>query len=30
MSLCYLNGSFLPLAEAQISVLDRGFIFGSR
>jgi D-alanine transaminase len=25
---CYLNGRFLPLAEAQVSVLDRGFIFG--
>ena len=24
----YLNGQFLPLAEAKISVLDRGFIFG--
>ncbi len=24
----YLNGSFLPLAEARIPVLDRGFIFG--
>src|SRR5581483_7577611 len=24
----YLNGSFLPLREAHISVLDRGFIFG--
>lgn len=24
----YLNGSYLPLAEAQISVLDRGFLFG--
>jgi D-alanine transaminase len=24
----YLNGAFLPLAEAKISVLDRGFIFG--
>lgn len=24
----YLNGEFLPLAEAKISVLDRGFIFG--
>ena len=24
----YLNGGFLPLAEAKISVLDRGFIFG--
>jgi D-alanine transaminase len=28
MSVCYLNGVFLPLAEAQIPVLDRGFIFG--
>ena len=25
---CYLNGQFGPLAEAKISVLDRGFIFG--
>ncbi len=24
----YLNGIFLPIAEAKISVLDRGFIFG--
>ena len=24
----YLNGEFMPQAEAQISVLDRGFIFG--
>lgn len=24
----YLNGEFLPLAEARISVLDRGFLFG--
>ena len=24
----YLNGSFLPLEEAQISVMDRGFLFG--
>lgn len=24
----YLNGTFLPLAEAQVSVLDRGFLFG--
>jgi D-alanine transaminase len=24
----YLNGKFLPLAEAKVSVLDRGFIFG--
>jgi D-alanine transaminase len=27
-SLCYLNGEFLPLADARIPVLDRGFIFG--
>ena len=26
--LCFLNGEFLPLAEARIPVLDRGFIFG--
>lgn len=26
--LCYLNGEFLPLDEARVSVLDRGFIFG--
>ena len=24
----FLNGQFLPIAEAKISVLDRGFIFG--
>lgn len=24
----YLNGQFLPITEAKISVLDRGFIFG--
>lgn len=24
----YLNGRFLPLAEAKVSVLDRGFVFG--
>jgi len=24
----YLNGEFLPLADAKISVLDRGFVFG--
>jgi len=24
----YLNGEFLPLSEARVSVLDRGFIFG--
>jgi D-alanine transaminase len=27
-SLCYLNGRFVRLGDAQISVLDRGFIFG--
>ena len=24
----YLNGEFMPLEKAHISVLDRGFIFG--
>lgn len=28
VSICYLNGDYLPLAEARVSVLDRGFIFG--
>ena len=28
MTIAYLNGSFLPLEEATISVLDRGFLFG--
>ena len=28
MSRVYLNGSFLPLAEARVSVMDRGFLFG--
>ena len=27
-SLCYLNGEYLPLSEAKVSVLDRGFVFG--
>lgn len=26
--LCYLNGAYEPLAQAQVSVLDRGFVFG--
>lgn len=26
--LVYLNGKFIPLKKAQISVLDRGFLFG--
>ncbi len=25
---CYLNGTYTPLNEAKVSVLDRGFIFG--
>jgi D-alanine transaminase len=28
VSICYLNGTYQPLAEAKVSVLDRGFIFG--
>ena len=27
MSVAYLNGQFLPLSEARVSVLDRGFLF---
>ena len=27
-SICYLNGRLGPLCEANVSVLDRGFIFG--
>jgi D-alanine transaminase len=27
-SLCYLDGSYTPLRDAKVSVLDRGFIFG--
>jgi D-alanine transaminase len=27
-NLCFLNGEFLPLAEARVPVMDRGFIFG--
>ncbi|MBA3581664.1 MAG: D-amino acid aminotransferase [Gammaproteobacteria bacterium] len=27
MSIVYLNGQFLPLLDARISVLDRGFLF---
>ena len=26
-SLCFLNGDFLPIKDAKVSVLDRGFIF---
>lgn len=28
MSIVYLNGDFIPIEEARISVLDRGFLFG--
>lgn len=28
MPIVYLNGEFLPLEQAKLSVLDRGFIFG--
>lgn len=28
LPLCYLNGEFLPLAEARISPLDRSFLYG--
>jgi len=27
LPLCYLNGAYLPLTEARISPLDRGFLF---
>ncbi|MEJ7932770.1 D-amino-acid transaminase [Sphingobium sp. AN558] len=27
MSIAYLNGEYLPLADAHVSVLDRGFLF---
>ena len=28
MSKVYLNGDYVPIAEAKVSVLDRGFMFG--
>lgn len=28
MSLVHLNGAYLPIEEARVSVLDRGFLFG--
>ena len=28
MGLVYLNGTFSPLEEARVSVMDRGFLFG--
>ena len=27
-NLCFLNGEFMPLGQARVPVLDRGFIFG--
>ncbi len=27
-SLCFLDGEFLPLNQAKVSVMDRGFLFG--
>lgn len=27
-TLCYLNGEFKPLNQAQVSVMDRGFLYG--
>ena len=27
LPLCYLNGAYLPLREARISPLDRGFLY---
>ena len=27
-ALVYLNGEMLPISQAKVSVLDRGFIFG--
>lgn len=27
-NLCYLDGDYLPLNQAKVSVLDRGFLFG--
>ena len=28
LPICYLNGQFLPLADARVSPLDRAFLFG--
>jgi len=28
MSVVYLDGEFMPVAEAKVSVMDRGFLFG--
>jgi hypothetical protein len=26
-SIAYVNGSFVPLSQAKVSILDRGFLF---
>jgi len=28
MTIAYLNGEYVPLEEAKISPMDRGFLFG--
>ena len=28
MSICYLDGQYLPLEQARVSPMDRGFLFG--
>ena len=28
LPICYLNGGYVPLAEARVSPLDRAFLFG--
>ncbi|MDP9014908.1 MAG: aminotransferase class IV, partial [Pseudomonadota bacterium] len=28
LPICYLNGTYLPLADARVSPLDRAFLFG--
>ena len=28
MAIAYLNGEYVPLEEARISPMDRGFLFG--
>ena len=28
LQMCFLNGEMMPLSEARVSVLDRGFLFG--
>ena len=28
MTIAYLDNQFIPLADAKVSVMDRGFLFG--